>query len=227
MRIIILFVLISVTVGTAFSQKTETYNQHLAEINIEKGMLSAAYLGGDSIKQYKVVSSTKDYVYTQLIDTIFPKWYGTEWDFDGISNVPGKGQIACGYFVSTTLKHIGFNVNRYKLAQKYSTAIVKSLCNKIQYVRNNDTKKLFRYINSKKNQLYVVGLDNHVGFISKEKDGIYFIHSSYIDPVAVIKEKAATSEALISSNLFVLGHFTENDAIIKTWLTDKAIAIKE
>jgi hypothetical protein len=162
-----------------------------------------------------------------LIDNIFPAWYGTEWDYNGYSNVPQKGIIACGYFVSTTLKHIGFNLNRYKLAQQYSSAIVKSLCDNIQYVRNNDTEKLFNYINSKPNQLYVVGLDNHVGFISKEEDGVYFIHSSYLEPVAVIKEKAETSEALIGSNLFVLGHLSGNTTVIKSWLTDAQISIKK
>ncbi len=227
MRVIISFVLVSAMIGSVFSQKTKTYNQHLAVIKLEKGMLGTSYVGGDSTKQYKSVSTAKDYIYTQLIDNIFPGWYGTEWDFNGISNVPQKGQIACGYFVSTTLKHIGFNLNRYKLAQQYSSGIVKSLCNNVQYVRNNNTEKLFQYINSKPNQLYVVGLDNHVGFISKESTGIYFIHSSYLDPVAVIKEKAQTAEALIYSNLFVLGHFSENSAVIKSWLTDAQIAVKK
>lgn len=227
MRVIIMFVLVSVQMGSLFSQKAKTYNQHLAGILSEKGLLSASCLGGDSTKQHKSVSAAKDYIYTQLIDTIFPAWYGTEWDFDGYSNVPKKGQIACGYFVSTTLKHIGFNLNRYKLAQQYSSGIVKSLCSKIQYVRNNNTEKLFSYINSKPNQLYVVGLDNHVGFISKEEDGIYFIHSSYLEPVAVIKEKAQIAEALIGSDLFVLGQFTENDAIIESWLKNSVIAIKK
>lgn len=226
MRVLLMFVLVCVQLGSVFSQKAKTYNQHLAEIILEKGKLSASYLGGDSTKQHKLVSTAKDYMYTQLIDTIFPAWYGTEWDYNGYSNVPKKGQIACGYFVSTTLKHIGFNLNRYKLAQKYSSAIVKSLCYNIQYMRNNNTKKLFNYINTKPNQLYVIGLDNHVGFISKETSGIYFIHSSYLEPVAVIKEKAESAEALIGSNLFVLGQLTENDVLLKNWLAGKAIVIK-
>jgi hypothetical protein len=226
MRVIIMFVLVS-AIGSVFSQKTKTYNQHLAVILSEKGKFKASYIGSDSTKQHKLVSTAKGYIYTQLIDNIFPAWYGTEWDYNGYSNVPQKGIIACGYFVSTTLKHIGFNLNRYKLAQQYSSGIVKSLCNNIQYVRNNDAEKLFKYINSKPNQLYVVGLDNHVGFISKEEDGVYFIHSSYLEPVAVIKEKAETAEALISSNLFVLGHLSENSTLIKAWLLSETISVKK
>ena len=189
--------------------------------------MKVSYQGGDSIKQYKTVSASKTYLYTQLIDNIFPSWYGTEWDYNGYSNQPKKGQIACGYFVTTTLKHIGFNLNRYKLAQQYSHSIVNTLCDNVQQVGNNDTIKLFNYINSKPNQLYIVGLDNHVGFISKEETGIYFIHSSYLEPVAVVKEKASDSDALLSSNLFVLGHFSNNSEIIKSWLTRKEVIIKK
>ena len=226
MRVIILAMLVS-AVGMGFSQKTKTYHQLLAEISTHKDKLKVSYLGGDSIKQHKSVSASKNYIYTQLIDNIFPKWYGTEWDYNGYSNQPKKGQIACGYFVTTTLKHIGFNLNRYKLAQQYSHSIVNTLCNNVQQIGNNDTIKLFSYINSKPNQLYIVGLDNHVGFISKEDKGIYFIHSSYLDPVAVIKEKAAFSDALLSSSLFVLGHFSENEEMVISWLTKKGISIKK
>lgn len=226
MRVIVLVMLVS-AVGTVFSQKTKTYNQLLAEISIQKNKLSDSYNSGDTIKQNKVISVSKNYVYTQLIDNIFPNWYGTEWDYNGYSNQPQKGQIACGYFVSTTLKHIGFNLNRYKVAQQYSHSIVNTLCKNVKQITNNDTLKLFSYINSNKNQLYIVGLDNHVGFISKENEGLFFIHSSYIDPVAVVKEKASESIALLSSNLFVLGHFSENDQIIKYWLTQNQISIKK
>lgn len=227
MRVIGLFMLVSATVGSVFSQKTLTYQQHLNELAVQKGKYYTSCKGGDSTKQYKSVSAAKAYIYTQLIDHIFPAWYGTEWDFNGVSNVPGKGQIACGYFVTTTLKHIGFNLNRYKLAQQYSHSIVNTLCTDVKVIGNNNTTKLFAYINSRPNQLYIVGLDNHVGFISKEKSGIYFIHSSYLDPVAVVKEKAPRAVALIGSNTFVLGAFTENDAIIKAWINNEEIYIKK
>ena len=58
-----------------------------------------------------------------LVDSIFPYWYGTEWDFNGITESPRKGEIACGYFVSTTLKHMGIRLNRYKnLTKSYSAS---------------------------------------------------------------------------------------------------------
>jgi hypothetical protein len=71
MRVIIMFVLVS-TIGSVFSQKTKTYNQHIAVILSEKGKLKASYVGCDSTKQHKLVSTAKDFIYTQLIDNIFP-----------------------------------------------------------------------------------------------------------------------------------------------------------
>ena len=63
-------------------------------------------------------------LFNSMIDSIFPAWMGTNWDFNGTSNVPKQGEIACGYFVSTTLKHVGFNLNRYKLAQQAASVVL-------------------------------------------------------------------------------------------------------
>ena len=65
--------------------------------------------------------------------------------------------------------------------------------------------------------LYAVGLSNHVGFIEKKGRAIYFIHSNYIGPVAVEKELAKNSDALNSSNVFVLGNITGNPELMKKW----------
>ena len=81
-------------------------------------------------------SSMSSNLYTVMTDSVFPYWMGTKWDFNGISNVPGQGMIACGYFVSTTLKHVGFNLNRYKLAQQAASKVIHVLC---------DTNKLYSY----------------------------------------------------------------------------------
>ncbi|WP_346883237.1 hypothetical protein [uncultured Algibacter sp.] len=55
----------------------------------------------------KAIDSASHYIYSKLINDIVPHWYGTTWDFNGHTNIPNQGDIACGYFVSTTLKHIG------------------------------------------------------------------------------------------------------------------------
>ena len=50
-----------------------------------------------------------------LLNAIIPHWYGTPWDFNGHTSIPNQGEIACGYFVSTTLRDIGLKLNRFKM----------------------------------------------------------------------------------------------------------------
>lgn len=176
----------------------------------------------------KVLTSAGNYLSTILVDTIFPYWYGTPWDFNGYTNTPGEGIIACGYFVSTPLKHCGFNLNRYKLAQKYSLAIVNTLsCGDevIKYQGITAERFLQKTRMVVKNGLYVVGLDNHVGYLLYEGDQIWFIHSSYFDPGAVVKENASESAALKTSRTFVMCNLTGNEKLLTKWLNAEIIAI--
>ncbi len=173
------------------------------------------------------LQQARQYLHQVLVNDVFPTWYGTEWDFNGYTNHPRDGQIACGYFVSTTLKHTGININRYDVAKQYSHSIVKTLCTSDSIQRITNFDQLLKYLNNRPNDLYIVGLDSHVGFLQKSDEGIFFIHSNYIGPVAVEKELATQSEALQYSEVWVLGHLMSNDALIKKWLTGISIPVVE
>lgn len=205
-----------------YSSNYNSYNTILSKIKTTRTTLSSKKLNTKLLKQ------SSDTLSHFLIDKIIPFWYGTPWDFNGISNVPKQGEIACGYFVSTTLKHAGFNLNRYRLAQLGALDIIKTLTpnEKPIYIRNKSTKILDAYITTYLEEgLYVIGLDYHVGFILKNKTGNYFIHSDYINPdTGVKKEPITKSIALKDSDLFVIGSITNNDILIKKWLNqDKLI----
>ncbi len=167
-----------------------------------------------------------NYLYKILYKNIIPYWYGTKWDFNGISQKPGQGEIACGYFVSTLLKQIGFNLNRYKLAQQPASLIVKSLSGRNNVKWFDKIGKIKAYINNKPDSIYVLGLDNHVGFIIKDYDKIYFIHSSYIDPYQVVKERVDDSIALKNSKNYVLGDILNTSLVLKWAMGDKIKVIK-
>lgn len=67
-------------------------------------------------------------------------------------------------------------------------------------------QELEKYILGKnKNQVYIVGLDFHTGFITRENKDIYFIHSNYIRNEGVIKELTKNSKALNASKTFMIG----------------------
>lgn len=169
------------------------------------------------------LDSLRTYLHFKLTNEIFPAWYGTEWDYNGYSNFPRKGQIACGYFVSTTLKHIGINVNRFDLAKKYSSSIVRTLTEKSTTF--NTIEQLFAFLKDEKDDIFVVGLSNHVGFIEKKAGKTYFIHANYMGPNGVEKEIAQESIPLNSSDVFVIGNLTGNHDLLKKWKNNQPIQI--
>lgn len=189
-----------------------------------KARYEAATLAGKRI----VLSEAGKYLHKSLTDTIFYYWYGTKWDFNGYTDIPGEGIIACGYFVSTPLKHCGFNLNRFKLAQQYSLEIVKR-------ISSGDSVLTYRGINAQqflqktrgeiKDGLYVIGLDNHVGFLLYDGPEVYFIHSSYLTPGTVVRERASGSKALATSRTFVMCNISSNEKLIKKWILGEEIKI--
>ena len=170
----------------------------------------------DRNQQRSVLQQTGKWLRQQLVNRVFPPWYGTEWDFNGYTSKPREGQIACGYFVSTPLKQIGFNLNRYKMAQADATTIARSLSDTL--VRFQDFEKMLLHVAQQPDELYVIGLDNHVGFLYKSVDTLDFIHSTFVDPGCVFREPAATSPVLSWSQVYVLAPLTQRDWTMQKWL---------
>lgn len=156
----------------------------------------------------------------QLIQEILPYWYGTQWDFNGYTNRPNQGKIACGYFVSTTLLHSGLPIDRYKLAQKAPVDEARMLAYGQEVIDVNDFDSLMMLMqdSSTKNGIYFIGLDqNHVGFLLKRKQ-IWFIHSAYNEPAVVRIEWAFNSAILRSFSRFYLVGLTTNEKFLAAWL---------
>jgi hypothetical protein len=165
-------------------------------------------------------------IFTQLlVSEIIPYWYGTAWDFNGYTAKPGEGTVACGYFVSTTLQHSGIKLNRYKMAQKASMdeAIMLEPRDSL-YIRHGDRDDFLIAFRKKcRDGLYMVGLSFHVGYLYKTADEVYFLHSSYLDPVAVVHEKASESVALGQSTVFVVADITHNKKLMMKWLNNEEL----
>lgn len=156
----------------------------------------------------------------RLVNDIIPYWYGTEWDFNGYTDVPGKGLIACGYFVSTTLKHAGVRVNRFKMAQKSAMggALMLESKSNLDIERTDRDSFIRHFLSDKEDGLYMLGLSYHVGYLYKVNDEAYFIHSTYLYPGKVVCEKALDSEAMSTSTIFVLADLTHNHTLMLKWL---------
>jgi hypothetical protein len=172
------------------------------------------------------IDSASSYLYNKLLNEIVPHWYGTPWDFNGHTNSPNDGKIACGYFVSTTLKHLGFRLNRYKMAQEGGTneAITLQPRAELKIYRNISQTTLKTKLNNVyKDGIYFVGLSNHVGYVLIKNKELYFLHSSYCDDKVVI-EKAANSPCF-QSDIYVFAEVTTNRKLVQKWIQNTPIPI--
>lgn len=169
-----------------------------------------------------VLDDAHDAVFEAVRGALLPAWFGTPWDFNGTSAEPGEGQIACGYLVSTVLQHAGFRLERYKLAQQASEHIVRTFAPppSLTWARSRDGVEAAL----PRDGLYVVGLDHHVGFLSRETLGgvphVEFCHSSYVGTVAVTCEPLSASPGF-ASNAYVIGELL-TDTNLRTWLDGAA-----
>lgn len=162
-------------------------------------------------------------VFTEfLVNKIIPHWYGTDWDFNGYTDVPNQGLIACGYFISTTMKHMGVNINRYRLAQQAALNGAKSIVD--DYSKLKWYKKV-EELYVLKEGLYKCGLDNHVGYLLKRKGELFFLHSSYVGEAKVTCEFARESPALNSSNNYLITPITSNHYFIRKWLYNERFTV--
>lgn len=176
----------------------------------------------------KAVDSASNYISDVLINGIIPHWYGTTWDFNGYTNIPNEGDIACGYFVSTTLKHLGFNLNRYKMAQQAGLIEAQVLQPRqaLKQFSNLSFEALKQKLNAVYSEgIYFVGLDNHVGYILIKENEVYFLHSSYYDDKVMI-ELAETSPCF-GSNYYVFAEISTNKDLIKKWILNTRLDIPQ
>lgn len=168
------------------------------------------------IQRNRASANSKEDFENYLLNQIIPHWYGTEWDFNGYTSIPNQGVIACGYFVSTTLEHVGIVINRYHLAQQAGLNEAKSLAiADSNYFTVYGIDNLLEKMKPYENALYFVGLDNHVGYLYKENETLYFIHSNYIDDKVMI-EKAQFSQAF-QSNIYVVAELSTNELLLDKW----------
>lgn len=160
----------------------------------------------DFLKQIhsKTESEKSTYFFTFINYDIPKYWKDTPWSFGGTTRKPKSGNIACGYFVTNTLSDFGIKIERVFLAQQPSSVMIKKLCSDIKYFTQR--KDLENYIlKQPKNTVYIVGLDFHTGFITREDKDTYFIHSNYIRNKGVVKENTESSQALNSSKTYMIG----------------------
>ena len=199
-------------------------NYSVTKTNIEKerNVLKTKYLSNEN--KVNTINEASVKLTNYLYQDIISHWYTTKWSFEGHTETPKQGTIACGYFVSTTLRDVGFNLNRYKLAQKSPEEEAKVIAcgTSIEKRENISKQELKKYFLKQKDGIYFIGLDFHVGYIYKNNQEVYFVHSNYIENKGVMKETIENSKAIVSSKYFIVS-ITHNDNLIKKWLLKEIV----
>lgn len=208
-----------------FSRPERNYPASRALAAQQRDALKAAYNDG------RISLDSAGRVFTDiLLQEIIPHWYGTPWAFEGHTETPGQGQIACGYFVSTTLLHTGLNLNRYRLAQQgpADEGSMLSLGDTVRVTRRgNATQALALWRKRLRNGLYFIGLEaTHVGYLLKQGDGLYFIHSNYAAPFEVQLQRAEES-VLMGFATFYLADITFNKQLTAYWMSGERVPLKD
>ncbi|MCM8769761.1 MAG: hypothetical protein NC911_08885 [Candidatus Omnitrophica bacterium] len=212
--------------GTRFPP-SQSYFQILQTLEKNQERKSRLYRrSGRAETKKRLVKESRAYLLNILSREIFPAWYGTPWAFSGQTDQPGRGAIACGIFVSTVLKQLGFSLDRIRLGIQPSRYIITNLvgAENISFLSGCSLQAIKTEILRQGKNLYIVGLDKHTGFIFY--DGCqppYFIHSSG-QAGQVIKEPVENSETLKKSRYCILAPaFT--DKMIENWLTKTYLSI--
>lgn len=208
------------------------YDSLLNQIKEKRKEFNKKYeSSADERVRKKIIEASEQYVFDMLTDKIFPLWYGTPWAFNGLTQVPRHEEgIACGYFVTTTLRDVGFNLERKQLGDQPAEYIIKNLTGEsnIYRFRNKSLRKLLDKVQELGKGLYIVGLDLHVGFLINKQSSddrsntVYFVHSLYYEPACVVSEEAGKSFLLINSEYRVIGKILDT-SLMRKWISGEKI----
>ena len=218
--------LICLLLSTEFSnsQETKEYAQFLKEITAKRDSLNSVFEESNASKRDSILATTRNYLVDKVANELFPYWYGTQWDFNGMTRTPKKGTIACGYFVTNTLTDIGFDIPRIRWAQSASEVFIKKLAPQhIKRFSNKSIDVVKNYLLNSGNGLYLVGLDSHTGYIYVNNDQVRFIHADYYEPEkGVVSEKLDSHSPIHYSSYRVIGKLM-SDEMVTNWITKKPI----
>jgi hypothetical protein len=198
----------------------KTWHERLGHLARTRETLALAFRDAKGEARAAVRAQAARALEDGLVDTVLPRWDGTPWSFDGTSTAPGTGSIACGYFVSTALLEAGLHVERIRLSQQASERIIETLVPSAAIARfsNVPIEHFVAAVAQRGDGLYIVGLDNHVGFLVVREARVFFHHSSYVGAKRVLREPAITAIPLVTSRYRVIGKLFTDSSLVDAWL---------
>lgn len=108
-----------------------------------------------------------------------------------------------------------------KWAQSASEVFITALSNpNVKRFSNQEISKVSAYLSVAGEGIYLVGLDQHVGFITYRDEEMYFVHANYYQPnIGVMKEELDSKNPLSDSNYRIIGKLFSKKMVIN-WLQE-------
>ena len=191
------------------AQAGEYDAQKAAVLAVRDDLAAELHLGADDVW----LRARQELAYAVM--DLLPTWEGTGWAMNGTSEVPGEGQVACGYLVSTVLRDVGLPVERVRLAQQGAEDIIRTLTDELSVERYQGATVAEVLRDHEAPGVYVVGLDWHVGMLVVTDDEQTFCHASRSQQREVLCEKAASARSL-RSRYTVVGQLSQR--ALESWL---------
>ncbi len=192
-------------------------------IEARRQVFATRYAAADGAARVSIIDSARAYLFDRITLDLLPAWYGTAWDFNGMTRTPGEGTIACGYFVNTVLQDAGFRLPRIKWSQMAAEPITLKLSQEVKRFRDRPVAEVVAYVDGQGDGLYKVGLDNHVGFVAGRAGVSRFVHSSYYQrEVGVMSEPLEGRNPLADSRYRILGRLL-GDGMVVAWLEGRTL----
>lgn len=206
-------------------EKTQTngqltsYEDLISSVVNQRAVFQKEYLKAESESvREELLENAETYLLKTITTDFFLQWHGTEWDFNGTTRTPRKGKIACGYFITTLLFDAGFKIPRVKWAQQASEYYISRMTSRVERFSNQTPESMKDYFLKYPDGLYIVGLDNHVGFVYKSADEVTFTHASYYDPkIGVQTEELVGNNPFSKSAYRAVGRILEKE-MVKKWI---------
>jgi hypothetical protein len=221
MRTSIASLLLLFILHTGACAEEKTYDSLKLEIAEMRKNIAEAYQLADSTRQDSLISYAQSYLSKVICNELLPAWYGTVWDYNGITQTPRKGKIACGYFVTTVIRDAGFDIPRSAYGQLPSETLIKKFSSLPKRFHSSKMASVIEYMRKQPDGVYIVGLDSHVGFITKKGSELRFVHSNYYSPdEKVVEQKLSETSPLTDSNYRIIGELLNRAAIIK-WISNE------
>ena len=198
-----------------------SYTEIINEIKNKKKDFYKKYKEG--VGENELMSEVRDYWINSLGTNLYEQWKSTPWDFNGTTRKPKEGAIACGYFVTTLLLDMGYQLNRTKLSTCASLTMMKALTSKnaIRNLSYLSYKDFNEKIKQSGKGVFIAGLDFHTGFLINDGTETWFLHSNYINREGVVKEKIMESEALKASGTRFITCLTNDKDFLLRWINNQ------